>query len=174
MFLLLERNSQTIPDVESIFFAPTGTQETWLSTYQNVLRMASFLTSKGVKAGDIVVVDFMNKPTVIHIWFALSAIGASPAFINYTLTGTALLNCLQISGAKLFLVDEAVSDKVLPVSQNIVELGIDIDILDEASLKEISSLSLKRPTHQPTGQKGSDAGCIFYTRSVRTFRVITS
>lgn len=66
----------------------------------------------GVKKGDIVAMDFPNSDKFIFVWLGLWSIGAKPAFINYNLTGHALVHCIKAAGSSLVLVDVAVADKV--------------------------------------------------------------
>ena len=126
--------------------------------------MAAFFSSKNVQPGEVVVVDCTNKPTLIHMWLALDAIGAAAAFVNYNLTGDPLLHCLRVSKAKLLIVDEDLTDKVLPLQQEIVDMGFEIVIFDNRQLEEINSLPLKRPDYDARRKQLTDISCIFYTR----------
>lgn len=69
-----------------------------------------------MKNSDFVTIDFENRPEFIFIWFALSSLGAIPAFINHHLRGEALRNVVTVAGAKLLLVDPAIWREVGPCS----------------------------------------------------------
>lgn len=52
----------------------------------------------GVKVGEMVALDGPNSPEYLMMWFALDAMGASPAFINCHLTARPLMHCVQVGG----------------------------------------------------------------------------
>lgn len=164
LFKVLEANARTRPLAPSIYYAPARTQETWLSTYTAVLRLATFFHAHNVKPGDVVAVDYTNKPTMIHIWLALAALGAGPAFLNYNLSGDRLLHCLRVAGVKLFIVDDEVSGEVLPIFPAIEELGIEIVVFDQDQLNIVSELPLHVPDYDTRQNTPFTLSCIFYTR----------
>ncbi|KAF5484153.1 Isopenicillin N epimerase component 1 [Colletotrichum fructicola] len=77
----------------------------WKTTYDRVNQYAQLFLSYGVKPGQFVAFFMQNSPDFAFAWVGLLAIGAAPAMINYNLTGKALLGCIEISTAKLVLVD---------------------------------------------------------------------
>jgi acyl-CoA synthetase (AMP-forming)/AMP-acid ligase II len=80
---------------------------TWNQAYDRVNQYGHWFLSYGVKPGDLVAFYLTDSPDFVFAWFGLLSIGAAPAFIDYNLSGKALLHCLKISGAMLVLVDEA-------------------------------------------------------------------
>lgn len=86
--------------------------ETWsyAAAYENTLKYGAWLTSKGVRSGDVVAVDFLNSDTFIWCWFGLWSVGACPAFINTNLKGEPLIHCIRTCGAGLVLADEHSAD----------------------------------------------------------------
>lgn len=56
--------------------------------------------------------DFMNSQSFVFVWLGLWSIGATPAFINYNLTGAPLEHCIKVSTARLLIVDSHVRDAV--------------------------------------------------------------
>lgn len=86
--------------------------ETWsyAAAYENTLKYGTWLTSKGVRSGDVVAIDFLNSDTFIWCWFGLWSVGACPAFINTNLKGEPLIHCVRTCGASLVLVDEHGAD----------------------------------------------------------------
>lgn len=63
----------------------------------------------GIKKDEIVAMDFPNGDNFVFVWLGLMSIGAKPAFINYNLTGHALVHCARAAGAALMLVDPSVA-----------------------------------------------------------------
>ena len=96
------------------------------------------------------------------------AVGSAPALINYNLAGDALVRCLEISGAKLLVVDEekGCRERIERVRDRIEgELGMKIVILDQALKGKICRMEPKRPERKyREGVKGTFPMCIFYTR----------
>lgn len=164
LFKVLEHNYRTIPSAPSIYDVETSHQETWRDTYISVVQLAAFAQSKNVQPGDVVDVFCANKPILLHMWLAMSAIGAAPAFINYNLSKQPLLHCIKVSGAKLILADESISVQLTEHNDALSELGVEVVVLDESILKHIGDMPTKAPTFDPSNNKPTDLSCIFYTR----------
>ncbi|EFQ34361.1 AMP-binding enzyme [Colletotrichum graminicola M1.001] len=77
----------------------------WKTTYDRSNQYAQLFLCHGVKAGDFVALFMQNSPDFVFAWMGLLAIGAAPSMINYNLSGKALLGVIEISTAKLVLVD---------------------------------------------------------------------
>ncbi|KAJ0335111.1 hypothetical protein COL922a_009726 [Colletotrichum nupharicola] len=105
----------------------------WKTTYDRVNQYAQLFLSYGVKPGQFVALFMQNSPDFAFAWVGLLAIGAAPAMINYNLTGKALLGCIEISTAKLVLVDgsEEVAAKYLDVNTEFDMKGIKLINLAE-------------------------------------------
>ncbi|KAL3421929.1 long-chain fatty acid [Phlyctema vagabunda] len=90
-----------------------GQQWTYRETYDIALKYGTWLKKEyNIQPKEIVAMDFMNGHYFIFLWFGLWSIGAKPAFINYNLSGKALIHCIQASGARLVLVDPEVAKNV--------------------------------------------------------------
>jgi acyl-CoA synthetase (AMP-forming)/AMP-acid ligase II len=90
-----------------------GKTYTYAQVYDRVLRYAAWLREKhGVKPKDIVVVNHQNSETFIFIWWAIWALGAKPAFVNYNLTGAPLIQCLKVATSNICIVDPSVADNI--------------------------------------------------------------
>lgn len=72
-------------------------------TYAN--RVANWALAENCKAGDTVAVFVRNRLEYVAIWFGLTKVGVIPALLNYQLAGPALAHCLNISDAKLLILD---------------------------------------------------------------------
>ncbi len=86
---------------------------TYAQTYDTVLRYSSWLKERGgVKKGELVALDFQNTDTFIFLLFAIWSLGATPALINYNLSGKALTHCIKRAASRLVLVDPVVAGNV--------------------------------------------------------------
>jgi len=74
-----------------------------METYAN--RVANWALSEGCVKGDTVCVFLRNRMEYVAIWFGLSKVGIVPALLNFQLTGPALSHCVNISDAKMVIVD---------------------------------------------------------------------
>jgi acyl-CoA synthetase (AMP-forming)/AMP-acid ligase II len=110
VFYVLEKHATTNPtSANRPFLRFEGREYTYAQTYDTVLRYGHWLaTAHGVRKGDVVALDFTNSDQFVFLWFALWAIGATPAFINHHLTGAPLVHSLKSSTATLALVDPRV------------------------------------------------------------------
>ena len=68
-------------------------------------RVANWAASEGCGKGDTVCVFLRNRMEYVAIWFGLSKLGIVPALLNFQLTGPALSHCVNISDAKMVVVD---------------------------------------------------------------------
>lgn len=68
-------------------------------------RVAAWAIAQGCKPGDTVAVFLQNRVEYVAIWFGLSKVGIIPALLNFQLAGPALAHCLNISNAKLLILD---------------------------------------------------------------------
>lgn len=113
VFYVLEKQAHDKTTAKKPLILFEGKSYTYAETYQTVLRYGAWLRERhGVREGDVVSLDYQNSETFIFLWFAIWAIGAKPAFINYNLQGAALTHCLRESTAKLAIVDPRVADNV--------------------------------------------------------------
>ncbi|KAF2151946.1 acetyl-CoA synthetase-like protein [Myriangium duriaei CBS 260.36] len=118
---------------------------TYAQVYEEVLRYAAWLKNEhGVVKEDIVAMDIPNTPEFVFVWFGLWSLGARPAFINTGLRGEGLLHCIKISSAKLFIVDEdlteALSDDVVAGLRGDAGKEIKAVILDKQQQLRIASM----------------------------------
>ena len=109
----VESNALNPKIANGIFMIYENKSWTFKETYDMSLRYAGWLHGTlGVKPKEIVAVDFMNSPEFIFITLGLWSLGAIPAYINYNLTGPALVHCVKISTARMLLVDPNISHKL--------------------------------------------------------------
>jgi len=74
-------------------------------------RVAAWALAEGCKVGDTVAVFVRNRAEYVPIWFGLSKVGVIPALLNYQLMGPALAHCLNISDAKLLILDHEMAEQ---------------------------------------------------------------
>lgn len=92
-----------------VFLIYDGRQWTYKELYRIALSYGTWLKNTyNIQRNDIVAIDFTNNEKFVFLWFGLWAIGAKPAFINYNLSGKALAHCIQVSTARLTLIDPEV------------------------------------------------------------------
>ncbi|VBB76519.1 Putative fatty acid transporter protein [Podospora comata] len=110
-FYVLEKQALDTSSANRPFMLFEGRSWTYKETYDNVLQWGTWLREvKGVKKGDVVVLNYQNSAMFMILWFSIWTVGAKPAFINYNLRDQALTHCLKESTARLALVDPHVAD----------------------------------------------------------------
>ncbi|HZJ27561.1 MAG TPA: AMP-binding protein [Acidimicrobiia bacterium] len=70
-----------IPERDAIICGDT--RRTWGELADRAGRLASFLYSEGLRPGDKVAIDLLNRPEYIETFFAALALGCAPVNINY-------------------------------------------------------------------------------------------
>ena len=68
-------------------------------------RVANWAMGQGLKAGDTVALFARNRLEYIPLWYGLTKAGIIPAMLNFQLADKALAHCLNISSAKMLLLD---------------------------------------------------------------------
>lgn len=80
---------------------------TYADLHDIVLRLSYILVNEyNVRPKQTIVLDFMNKPLMIFLWFAVWNIGATPSFLNYNVVNNPLVHCLKVVGADQVFIDE--------------------------------------------------------------------
>ncbi|KAL9637806.1 MAG: hypothetical protein Q9164_001969 [Protoblastenia rupestris] len=136
-------------------------------THEKAFQYAAFFLEQGVGPGQLVAFYLQNQPEFIFAWLGLWAIGCAPAMINFNLAGDALVHCVQISGAKVMLVDqdEKCSRRINAERDRIESgLGIECIVLSPALKTEIGLKSIQRLDDSfRDGVTGDFPIALFYT-----------
>ncbi len=129
-------------------------------TYAN--RVANWAISQDCKKGDTVAIFVQNRMEYVALWFGLTKAGIVPALINYQLTGPALAHCVNISNARVAIIDHELSkawnSSKKEISKDITPYSVFGDVKGMVRLDEAL---LDTPPHRPNrkireGIKASD------------------
>jgi acyl-CoA synthetase (AMP-forming)/AMP-acid ligase II len=173
LFYHLEECALASSTADHPFLVYNGRSWTYKETYELALRYGTWLKQTyNIKPREVVAMDFMNCPNFIFLWMGIWGIGATPAFINYNLTGAPLLHCLKVSTARIVLVDPEIrhhyNDDVLAALNT-------PDFRDGKGCTEVvyftpeteTQVCQTEPTRagdsDRTGVLGRDVGIIIYT-----------
>ncbi|CAD0115550.1 unnamed protein product [Aureobasidium uvarum] len=142
-----------------------ATELSYKHVYETVLKFAAWLKQEhGVKKGDMVAINFTNKPQFVYLWFALFSLGAKAAFINTNLRGKAMLHCVKACEAKLFIVDPAIQEALTDDVKQ--ELGDSVTpvVLDEMIESRIlAATGLRVPDAERGGAQMTDTAVLIFT-----------
>ena len=128
-----------------VFLWFEGRTWTWKQTLHAVHQFAQWFLAQGVRPRDVVALDLMNRPEIAFAWWGLSAIGAAAAMINYNLASKQLVHCLNVSGARLALVDEEAKSKFEAVGREVQGCGLTWRVVDDAFRQEIAHMTAVAP-----------------------------
>jgi acyl-coenzyme A synthetase/AMP-(fatty) acid ligase len=137
---------------------------TYAQTYDYVLRYGHWLkTQMGVEKGDIVALDFQNTDQFVFLFMALWEIGAKPAFINYNLSGKALIHCLKRANTRLVLVDPSIAHNIGDdVRQELA--GVQFEVFgSRLSAAAVASDPVRYPDELRGNEKVEDMAILIYT-----------
>jgi acyl-coenzyme A synthetase/AMP-(fatty) acid ligase len=145
-----------------------GLQATELSykhVYETVLKFAAWLKQEhGVNKGDMVAIDFTNKPQFVYLWFALFSLGAKAAFINTNLRGKALLHCVKACEAKLFIVDPTIEEALTEEVRQELGGSVRAVVLDPVTDGLIlAAKGLRVPDAERGGNQMTDTAVLIFT-----------
>ncbi|KAH8152521.1 uncharacterized protein LAJ45_03361 [Morchella importuna] len=149
-----------------------GTTWSYKAAHDMILRYATWLKERyAIAKGDIVALDFTNKPALIWVWYGLWAIGAKPAMINYNLSGERLVHCVRTSTARLVLVDGEVRGVLEGEEGERTRRMLETEggerqvvVFDEATERVVETWKAVRPGDEERGgQKLPDMAMLIYT-----------
>lgn len=170
-FYILEEHASTQATAGSPFLVYEGKIWTYKETYDTALQYGTWLKQEySITPGEVVAMDFMNKPQFIFLWLGIWSLGAYPAFINYNLTGKPLLHSVKSSNSRLLFVDEEVKYRVTrevldaltttPGQEKLVQ----VVPFDGATEQHILSIEgVREPDSSRAGAKGPDMANLIYT-----------
>jgi fatty-acyl-CoA synthase len=99
----LARSAAVYPNHTSAVYE--GRRFTWAETYARCRRFASYLSGKGIGAGDTVAAMLPNIPAMNEVHFAVPMLGAVLNALNIRLDAPSIAFQLDHGGAKVILVD---------------------------------------------------------------------
>ena len=112
LFYNLEQHATSKSTADHAFLMYQGKTWTYKEAYSIVLKYGTWLKTKhGIVPREVVAMDFMNSPEFIFLWLGIWSLGATPAFINYNLTGDPLLHSVKTSTARIMFVDQKVKPR---------------------------------------------------------------
>lgn len=151
------------PTQNGSFALETYTYKQMYEIIQKYARVLKF--DHGVKMGDTVAFDCINKSEFVFVWYALWSLGAKPAFINYNLKDHSLVHCVKAANAKLLIADAEIRENVYPVETQLKDDAVNIVYLDDAFLETIKSAKpyLSKPRERNPNDQMWDTGVLIYT-----------
>jgi acyl-CoA synthetase (AMP-forming)/AMP-acid ligase II len=164
LFYLLESRALSSSHGSHVLLIFEGKTYTYRQLYDTVLQYAAWLKNKyDIKPREIVAMDFQNSDTFVFVWWAIWALGAVPAFVNYNLTGAPLVHCLKAATTRLCLIDPNVAANV---TADIRKELSDINFVDFTPdlQAEVSATSPARPPDSVrSGAEPFDLSILIYT-----------
>ncbi|KAK4152201.1 hypothetical protein C8A00DRAFT_44702 [Chaetomidium leptoderma] len=164
LFYRLEDLATSKSSENRIFLRFENKTYTYAQTYDTVLRYASWLKEqRGVQKGEMVALDFQNTDTLIFILFALWALGAVPALINYNLTGKPLAHCVKTTATRLVLVDPVVAGNVgEDVRSELSQVTFEF-VTPELERQMLSHEPIRPPDDARNDATGTSMGLLIFT-----------
>ena len=109
LFYELERHATAPSSANREFFVYQDKSWTYKEVYEIVIKFGTWLKfTYAIAPKEVVAMVFTNSPIFIFLWMGLWSIGATPAFINYNLTGDPLVHCVKTSTARVLFVDDQI------------------------------------------------------------------
>ena len=108
-FYELERQATTKSSANREFLVYQDKSWTFKEVYEIAIKFGTWLKiTYAIAPREVVAMDFMNSPLFVFLWMGIWSIGATPAFINYNLTGDPLIHSVKASTARVLFVDEEI------------------------------------------------------------------
>jgi acyl-CoA synthetase (AMP-forming)/AMP-acid ligase II len=139
----------------------------WEEALAMVLRYASWFLDLGVKRDECVAFYLQNSAEFMFAWMGLLAINAYPAMVNFNLEGGGLVHCVRISKARIILIDDELSHRVLE-NDDLKSMGLKMLILnDELKTRIKDSAVVELPESATQGANDMSTLALRYTRCVK-------
>jgi acyl-CoA synthetase (AMP-forming)/AMP-acid ligase II len=164
LFYVLEDLATSQSSADRSFLLFEDKKYTYNQAYHLVLRYGNWLKKEmGIDKGDVVALNFQNTDVFVFMFLALWQIGATPAFINYNLSGKSLVHCMKIASTRLMLVDPVVARNVGDDVR--AELGnVRIEIFTpELEAKTMAMDPVRFPDSLRSKATGRDMALLIYT-----------
>jgi acyl-CoA synthetase (AMP-forming)/AMP-acid ligase II len=163
-FYVLEEKAKSKAYADNVYLAFEDRRWTYAQSYEMVCRYGNWLRTRyGLKKGDIVAMNLQNSDHYVLLCFGLWSIGVKPAFINYNLTGKALIHCVKAANAALMIMDPELEKNIDEEVTTALD-GLRINYLTSELLTEISTTTAERPPDSlRSGDLGHDMAILIYT-----------
>lgn len=156
--------AQRWPDKEALVFE--GRRWTYAGWNREVNQAAHAFRARGIGKGDRVASFTYNLPEQVTALFGLLKIGAVPVPINYRLASNEMKYVVEDCGARIFLFEEALRDKVRPVKDQLKSVEGFLYVGDRPERDEISfrEFIAGQPASEPRAEvEYDDTAFIMYT-----------
>ena len=121
-------------------------------TYAN--RVANWALAIGCERGDTVAIFVKNRLEYVALWFGLSKVGVIPALLNYQLGGPALAHCLNISEAKILILDHELIDAWETAKSSVKsDMTVFAAFGDVSGYERLDAALLDTPPHRPSREQ---------------------
>ena len=111
-----ENNKNHLSDIAIRYY---GTKITYGKLFANIEKAAASFYAMGVRAGDIVTIMSLHTPETVVCIYALNYIGAVANMVYLTLSEKEILQTLETTKSKLFLVLDLALDRVDRIKNSI-------------------------------------------------------
>ncbi|KAL1835946.1 hypothetical protein VTJ49DRAFT_5846 [Mycothermus thermophilus] len=164
VFYRLEDLALSKSSAARVFLKFEDRSYTYAQAYDTVLRYANWLRDRrGVKKGDMVALDFQNTDTFVFLMLALWALGATPALINYNLTGKPLVHCIKKAQTRLVFVDPTVAGNVTDDVRAELD-GVSFEVVTpELEVQMLSQEAARPPDEVREIASSNDMAALVYT-----------
>ncbi len=95
----------------------SGREFTYGEVEQLSLRLASFLSTKGIKKGDRVAILLPNSPEFVILYFSCMQLGAIPVPININLAVKDVTHIISNSDAKIVVAEANLKDQITKIAE---------------------------------------------------------
>lgn len=146
---ILEARAAEHPDRPYVRFED-GTVWTYAETLDHARRAASGLAKLGVGAGEAVFVLLPNGPDFLKIWFGMNFLGAILAAANVALRGALLEHLVQLSDARVAVVDQSLLDRFDGIDMGSVATILVSGGREDRTAGSIDILPIEAAIDQPT------------------------
>ncbi|EGX88663.1 long-chain fatty acid transporter, putative [Cordyceps militaris CM01] len=151
------------------FLVYQGRTWTYAQLHDTVLRYGHWLrTELGIRPKQVVAMCYTTSDMFVVTWMALWSIGATPAFINYLLTGKGLAHCLRISTSEICLVEPSLASNLQEISADVAPMKI-LVVTPEVQQVAFSGPAVRYPDEDRKIDDKKDLSILIYTSGTTGF-----
>ncbi|XP_006631709.2 long-chain fatty acid transport protein 1a [Lepisosteus oculatus] len=116
---IFSETARARPDEPALIYEATGEVWTFAQLEHRSNAVGQWALAWGLAPGEVAAIFMESHPLMVALWLGLAKVGVEAALINFNLRRDALLHCVSVCGARVFIFGAELADAVEEVSDSL-------------------------------------------------------
>ncbi|MBN3318134.1 S27A1 protein, partial [Atractosteus spatula] len=116
---IFSETARARPDEPALIYEATGEVWTFAQLERRSNAVGQWALARGLAPGEVAAIFMESHPLMVALWLGLAKVGVEAALINFNLRRDALLHCVSVCGARVFIFGAELADAVEEVSDSL-------------------------------------------------------